>query len=139
MIKAKDIQIGMNKKIRLVLRSSKTHWTSDPPQIVKLTAQPCEHNEKQTNHKDSLLCCPFLLLQRYAAMCKSYKSEDEQFFVFSDRMPVNPDQYRKTLKLCLSLAGFIKENYDTLSMQAGRSCDLMKMGVSVETMKILGH
>ena len=135
-IKARDVQIGDNKKkIRIILRSSKTHWVSDPPQIVTLMAHPCEATIR-TDDQES--CCPFTLLRQYLAVHKSYKMDSEPFFVFTDRTPIGPEQYRKTLKLCLSLAGFIKENYDTHSMRAGCSCDLLKMGVLVETIKKLG-
>ena len=136
-VKACDVQIGDNKKkIRIILRSLKMHWISDPPQTVKLTAHPFESKLKTSDREN---CCPFTMLRQYLLVRKSYKTEREQFFVFSDRTPIGPEQYRKTLKLCLSLAGFTKENYDTHSMRAGRSCDLLKMGVSVEMIKKLGH
>ena len=39
-IKAKDVFVGTNKpKLMLILRSSKIHWVSDKPQIIKLSKE----------------------------------------------------------------------------------------------------
>ena len=38
-ILAKDVQVGTNKKkILFVLRTSKTHWTNNRPQLIKITS-----------------------------------------------------------------------------------------------------
>ena len=45
---------------------------------------------------------------------------------------------RKALKFILQQAGFNQNNYGTHSMWAGRRVDLLKYGVSVETVKEMG-
>ena len=139
-IKAKDVHIGENKyKMMLILYSSKTHWKDMSPQIVKISVIRKTRMKSSSSSSSTHMHCPFQLLRDYVHIWKSYKSETEQFFVFSDHSPVSGLQFRKTLKLCLSLAGFDKENFNCQSFHLGRACDLMKMNVSVETIKKLGR
>ena len=67
------------------------------------------------------------------------KSIYEPFFIFIDGSPVRPDHMHKTLKFMLSQAGFQAAAYNTHSLRSGRCGDLLKMGISVETIKKLGH
>ena len=45
----------------------------------------------------------------------------------------------KTLKIMLQRAGFNQLLYDTHSLRSGRRVDLVKYGISVETVKDLGR
>ena len=56
-------------------------------------------------------------------------------FVFSDHSPVKPQHARVCLKNMLTLAGFDAEYYSVHSLRAGRSCDLLKLGVSIDSIK----
>ena len=137
-MKAADVYIGDNKdKLMFILHSSKTHTKSDKPQIIKILAQEVGRNDQIKLHKHNI--CPFSIIDNYLKIRKPMKSKDEPFFVFKDKMPVGIAQFRKTLKLALSLAGFDETLYDTHSLRAGRSCDLMNMNVSIETIKKLGR
>ena len=66
-INAPDVQIGLNKKkIRMLLRTSKTHWKDKKPQIIKIRALQKPTNQSK---KCKLKChCPFELLQNYAKL-----------------------------------------------------------------------
>ena len=75
-ILAGNIHIAQNKdKILILLESSKTHCTADPPQTVKIkAAKPTPHN----GHEDN---CQFYLLRVYLALRKGFVTKNEQFFV----------------------------------------------------------
>ena len=66
-------------------------------------------------------------------------SDDEPFFVFRDHQPVKPCHFRNCLKTCLEACGFDADNYNTHSLRLGRSCDLYRLGLSIETIKKLGR
>ena len=136
---ASDIQIATNKKkILLILYSSKTHSKASTPQIIKISSF-LKESEGQLRGSENDQCCPYSLLRQYALMHGNYKSDCEPFFVFSDRSPVTPKQMGKCIKMILRKAGFNEKLYGTHSMRAGRTCDLFKLGLSVETIKKLGR
>ena len=146
----RDFHIGLNKrKMLFVLRSSKTHGLDTKPQLIKIAAssQRKYHlsmnqqsgSSSQTNDRGLELPCPFMLLWRYLARRTPYKSHTEPFFIFMDGSPVHPLHFRTCLKHSLNLAGFNERNYNTHSLWLGRSCDLYKLGLSVETIKKLGR
>ena len=148
-ILARDVQIRMNKKkILLILRSSKTHSQASHPQLIKISASDRTMNNHgknggislRTTHQDCLMMpCPYKLLRLYASMRGNYLTNEEQFFVFSDRSPVLPQQMSKCLKTVIREVGFDETLYGTHSLRAGRTCDLYKLGLSVETIKKLGR
>ena len=75
----------------------------------------------------------------YLAYCEDYTDVSENFFIFRGGIPVQPLNFRKTLKQMICLAGLDQSYYSTHSLRAGRSCDLLKLGFSVETIKKLGR
>ena len=135
-IKARDVQIGKNKnKLLFILRSSKTHCSSNKPQMVKI--QSIEQKNPQSCK--TKYNCPFTLLKEYLNVRGPAQSKKEQFFVFSDGSPVTPHHMRTNLKALLSRARFQAKYYDTHSLRIGRATDLLNMGISVETIKKLGR
>ena len=134
-VKACNVLIGTNKnKIMLILYTSKTHGHESKPQIIKIDAVDSERQDKKTKET-----CPFALLQNYFKMRRTYKSVDEQFFVFRDRTPVTAAHVRMVLKKALVENGINPQFYSSQGMRAGRATDLMEMGVSIETIKKLGR
>ena len=148
---ARDVHIGLNKrKMLFVLRTSKTHGLAAKPQLIKIAASTTGKNKMfknrqngqsnpPTNDESLELPCPFMLLRQYLTRCTPYKKHTEPFFVFKDGSPVRPLHFRMCLKQSLSLAGFDERNNNTHSLRLGRSCDLYKLGLSVETIKKLGR
>ena len=127
---APDVHIASNKKkLLFILRTSKTHWKNNKLQFVKISST-C----KITNNCH----CPFNILQSYVHRRPTCRKLKEPFFVFADRSPVLPNHMRGLLKLILTEANIDANNYSTHSFRAGRSCDLLEMGLSVETIKKLG-
>ena len=65
----------------------------------------------------------------------NYKTDEEQFFIFSDRSPVKPHHLRTVLRTVLDRLGLDSKLYDVHSLRSGRTCDLAKFGYSVEQIK----
>ena len=126
-----DIHIGVNKnKILFVLRTSKTHWKNSKPQLVKI--QSISSNPSKLKK-----FCPFELLRSYLVVRRKLKLESELFFIFKDGSPVTPNNMRTVLKTILQLGRFDSRLYLTHGFRSGRALDLLKAGLSVETIKKL--
>ena len=97
----------------------------------------CGRTEK-TGENSSNAACPFTTLKNYLKLRKSYRDKEEQFFVFRDRSPVTQWHFRKMLRDLLKLNNVDQAFYSTHALRSGRSCDLLDMGVSVETIRKLG-
>ena len=138
---AKDVQITSNKnKFLFVLRSSKTHTKGNTPQFVKLSSNgQVKGCVKQARKNCDTSLCPYELLRHFASSRPPYKTDNEQFFVFSDRSPVAARHLRNCLKQALQSEKFNDKLYTLHSARSGRALDLLKLGLSVETIKKLGR
>ena len=136
-ILARDVQVGDNKKkILMILRSSKTHGEGSKPQSVKISSQP----KSRTTRYFSTHFCPYKLLRHYGKHRGPFKKRSrDPFFVFSDGSKVTPTHARNCLKKILTRAKFDSWAYSFHSLRAGRTLDLLKYGLSVETIKKLGR
>ena len=131
-IQAKDVYLADNKKKMLfILHTSKTHNKGNKPQRVTISASG--------NGSKIQEYCPFEILQKYISMRPGRITKNESFFVFRDRTPVTPNQFRKILQKALKKAGIKSDFYCTHSFRIGRSTDLYKKGISVETICKLGR
>ena len=82
---------------------------------------------------------PFSILCDYVNLRPPTVSDAEQFFVFSDNAAVKPDQLRKILRLLIRNIGLQPELYNIHSLRIGRCRDLLKLGLSIETIKKIGR
>ena len=132
---AKDVFIGFNKrKLLFVLHSSKTHDCGNEPQLIKISST------SNVKTKNNLAPCPYALMRKYSRMRGPYDKEgSEPFFVFRDGSPVTPAHFRALLKLILTKLGYNEKFFNIHSLRIGRSNDLLKLGLSVETIKKLGR
>ena len=127
---ARDVHIAQNKaKMLFILHTSKTHWKNDKPQMVKITS----HRAIDKGF------CPFALLRQFASQRGPYRDISEPFFIFCDRQPVKPDHMRICLRSTIKMIGLNEQLYSVHSLRVRRSSDLFLMGLSVETIKKLGH
>ena len=132
-VKAAAIHVGHNKdKIMVVLYTSKTHGLESKPQKVKISTAPCER-------RNTKFFCPISAVITYMDIRGSYVTDNEQFFVFADRSPVGPHHLRTLLRQLLSYLNLDEQLYDVHSFRSGRTCDLEKLGYSVEQIKVLGR
>ena len=130
-VRARDVHIGVNKKKMLfVLHTSKTHWLDAKPQTIKISSQ---------GEIGSCEFCPFKLLNDYIEMRGNRDSDDETFFVFSDKTAVSAVNFRLTLRKVLKTLQLDETLYSPSSFRAGRAVDLDGMQVSLESIKILGR
>ena len=140
-ILARDVHLANNKnKILFILYLSKTHDKSQHPQMVKISSR--KQNDPTKNYrKQELTYCPYNLLRKYIQVRGPYstKNLEEPFFVFSDHSAITPQVMRSVLKCTLKWTGFNETLYDTHSFRIGRTVDLLKLGLSVETIKKIGR
>ena len=136
---ARDVQIGQNKrKFLLILQTSKTHWKNNKPQLIKISAEKRTSNIKLKN-KPSGEFCPYKLLCDFAKIRGGYNDDSDPFFVFLDGSPILPNRVLLCLKTVIHQAGFDERLYSNHSLRIGRTCDLLKLGLSVQTIKKLGR
>ena len=91
-VKAKDVHAGLNKnKILLIFYTSKTHNLGTYSQEVKIASS------QQSNFYIKCNFCPFKLIRNYMTMRGGFKSDSEQFFLFSDGSDVYPHHVHKVL------------------------------------------
>ena len=137
-IKAVDVHVGTNKKkILLILRTSKTHNKGDKPQLIKIASTPCHGNDIQMVADNKY--CPFHLLRKFISQRPELQHGKEDFMVYSDGSLIMPDQVRFILKRMLQKAGLDYKYYCFHGLRSGRASDLLKLGVSVETIKQIGR
>ena len=140
-LKARDVRISCNKqKMLFILRTSKTHGHGSKLQTIKINSVAYDPLGQET---DTVILsdkyCPYILLSNYLDVRKSKRADDsEQFFVFRDRSTVTAQHFCKVLKRLLISAGFNSEFYGTHSIRAGRTGDLLDLGVNFEVLKKLG-
>ena len=142
-VRVADVHIGKNKKKFLfILRSSKTHQRSMKPQMIKILMVG-EGNESKHGHsltaKSKGWFCPYSVLKQFAMIRPKYHDPNEQFFIFRDYTPVMALHMRSTLHLMLKIMQYNETLFNCHSFRSGRSSDLLKYGLSMETIKQLGH
>ena len=136
-ILASNVHIRENKiKILFLLKTLKTHSKGSQPQRIKISSTPVK--EKASTGSGTKFC-PFRILSDFVIARPSALNETEQFFIFRDHKPVTPIHMRTTLHKLISRMGLQPELYNRHSFQIGRGCDMVKMGVSVETVKKIGR
>ena len=106
-ILAKDMQVATNKnKMLLILRTSKTHWKDNKPQLVKIISSKHKRNSKY---------CPFKILRDYITLRGNRTSINEVFFIFRDKSPVKPYHFRQMLQIILRHNKYNAKLYNTMS------------------------
>ena len=130
---ARNVHIGLNKrKILFIFLTSKTHTKGDKPQQVKI----CSSNSGQ---RITNAYYPFVILCRFIESRPMMANKNEQFFIYSNHTPLRQTQLQKILVRALKDVGLDSKAYSFHGLHAGRSSDLLKMGISVETIKKLGR
>ena len=126
------------RKILFVLRTSKRHWLDSEPQMVKISStSAC--NSRMEIRKNKNQFCPYQLLRKYSSVHSKSRSPQESFFVFRDRSPVKPEQFRWVMKKTLDKCGVDSRLFSGHSFRIGCGTDLLKLGVLVETIKNMGR
>ena len=140
---ARDVHIADNKnKLMFILRHSKTHTLGDKPQIIKITSEPKMTSNNQILHSKFTSynqICPFKILSNYLGVRRGFRSFDEPFFVFRDKAPVTPHNFRSLLKESVIKLGLETKFYGSHSFRASRAVDLWKLQVPISIISKLGR
>ena len=138
---ARDVHIGQNeRKFLLILRTSKMHWKNMKPQMIKISAM--RNSSQSKSHKLVVTqndYYPYKLLRTYANIRGDFKTDSEPFFVQSDHSPVTPRQINTVRKTTIRELGFDSSLYSSHGLRSGRTSDLAKLGLSMESIKKLGR
>ena len=131
------------QKIQVILRSSKTHTKSEQPQVVKINANS-ELLKGCFDRRSKF--CPVAIVDRFLdARSKSLKGFGSKkriavqpLFAFSDNTPVKPEHFRPVLKKGIKECGLDPNLYDCHSLRSGWAMDLVKSGMNVHKIKLMG-
>ena len=131
-MKARDVHIASNKnKILVILYSSKTHGRESFPQKIKI--------EGSCMRVTNSFFCPFKLLRSYLQARGDYATETEEFFIFRDRSPVQPENVRSTLRRALKNLGLRPELYNTHSFRIGKATEMMSANYTLSEIMRAGR
>ena len=132
-----DVHIGRNKnKMLFILYSSKTHGRESLPQIIKINENQCKYNCKQIKQ----FFCPFTASREYLAIRGNYKTDQDQFFIFSNSNPVYANQVRSVLRKTLKNVNLNPKLYNCHSFRGGRASNLLKITkFSIDEVKFAGR
>ena len=126
----------IRRRIFFVLWSSKTHGKHMDPQLIKISSV---RNKNKNKTQQIEMPCPYDLIHHYAKMWGGYKKDNEPFFRLSDGTAIKPAQFNLNLRMFIKFAGFNEKLYSSHSLRTGRSCDLYKLDLSVETIMKIGR
>ena len=143
-VKAKDVHIALNKnKMLFILYTSKTHGYESRPQKIKIRASesyPCNQFIHSTKaHRITRFFCPFQISREYLTVRGNYSCDTEPFFVLRDHTPITPNLVRNTLSKMLRNLNLNPKNYNSHSFRIGRTGDMLKLGYSIEEIKLAGR
>ena len=134
-IRACNIQLAQNKdKIKILLYSSKMHDKESKPQQIKISAA-----EKVSIKKKDRFFCPFLLMRQYMKLRGGYLSDDESFFLYSDKSVIPQNTIRNCLKKIITKLNLNSNVYMFQSLRTGRATDMLKFGYPIEMIKRCGR
>ena len=131
-IKALNVHIASNKqKILILLYSSKTHDKESRPQEVKISGS-------EITWSDRKFFCPFQVMRTFIKARGDVTSDQEPFFVFSDRSLVPANTLRVLLHKLLWNLNLQPEVFNFQSMRIGRATDMLIFGFTIEQIKRMG-
>lgn len=133
-ILARDVHFNhKERKVQIILRSSKTHSQGDKPQYIKISTE----DSKLVLNNQHL--CPYKVIWDYLEMRGPKLSDVDTFLVFRDNSPVKPHQVQAVLKKALlSLCDNPKE-FSFHSLRSGFATELEKRHVSLRVIQIKGR
>lgn len=132
-ILAEDVKISTNllkRKVKCILRSSKTHHTGNVPQIIDVI--PDQLVLGTTN-------CPFNILKNFSHVRPKRIAAGAQYFVFADGSRVTDRHYRAVLRRILKNLNLPPKSFNTHSLRIGRASTLFKRKVPVQIIQKLGR
>ena len=134
------------KRLLIVLYTSKTHGLESAPQKVKILGnKTIEITDSDTTRtfnmhtRDLGKFCPVEWTRRYIRLRPKIYNDTENLYILSDGSPLKACFMRSLLREILNDFNLDGQMYDTHSFRIGRATDLFKSGVSIEDIKQLGR
>ena len=94
---AVDVHVASNKnKILFVLRTSKTHWTDNKPQLIKITST---QNRNTAKGRDF---CPFIILKEFVSFGPTCRDFREPFLCLCRPNTSQASTYEGNLQIATS-------------------------------------
>lgn len=128
-----DVKISQNqlkRKVKCILRSSKTHHKGNMPQIVDIVPDM---------EVLGTALCPFNILSTFSQLRPKRIHPGTQYFVFADGSRVTDRHYRSVLRMILTRLGLPARSFNTHSLRIGRASTLFKRKIPVDTIRKLGR
>lgn len=131
-VKAADVKVSTNRnkrKVKYLLRSSKTHHPGRKPQSVNLVPDAVGY---------AAHLCPVKIVTDFLRL-RPPRHPGDHLFVFSDNSPVNESHVRAVLKRALLDLNLPAKAYSFHGWRSGRATDLYKRNFSVEFIRDVGR
>lgn len=133
-ILARDVHLSeVNKKVQIILRTSKTHGLGDQPQYIKFNT----HDSRSFLYNRHF--CPYEIVKNFVKMRIVKQNDRDIFFVFSDNTPVKPYQLSAILKRALKRLGVDASDFGTHSLRIGFATQLDHRHVSLSEIRRRGR
>lgn len=132
-VAADDVKISKNllkRKVKVILRSSKTHRHGQSPQILDIIPEPEVLGSS---------FCPYNVIAYYTQIRPRRTNVKTQFFTFSDGSKVTERHFRTVLLRAIRNLGLPSDSYNTHSLRIGRACTLFKRNVPVTQIRKIGR
>lgn len=121
---------SLKRKVKCILRSSKTHHAGNSPQIIDIIPDPQVLGSTE---------CPYNILSNFSLIRPRRIHPGSQYFVFSDGSRVTERHFRTVLRTIISNLGLSSRSFNTHSLRIGRASTLFKRKVPVEIIRKLGR
>lgn len=128
-----DVKISRNllkRKVKLILRSSKTHRRGNSPQLIDVI--PDQEVLGTIN-------CPFNILANFAQIRPHRINPGSQFFCFSDGSRVTERHFRTVLRRALKNLNLSPGSFNTHSLRIGRASTLFKKNYPIAFIQKAGR
>lgn len=133
-ILARDVHFNhKERKVQIILRTSKTHGLGDQPQYVKISSDDARvflYNQK---------FCPYQVVNAFMQTRGPKLNDGDPFFVFSDNSPVKPYQMQAVLKRALKGFGIDPSDFGIHSLRIGYATTLDHRHVSLDVIRRKGR
>lgn len=131
---ARDVHLSSSqKKVQIILRTSKTHGLGDQPQYVKFDTFD-SRSYLYNKH-----FCPYEIVKEFAELRGPKLNERDLFFRFRDGSPVKPHQLSGILKRALRKLGIDPSDFGTHSLRIGFATQLDHWHVSLSEIRRRGR
>ena len=134
-VKVKDVHIAQNKdKMMFILYHSKTHNRGpDRRRLKLLKVIPWIVTRKL------VFFCPFAVAREYLHLRGDYIYDHDPFFIWRDQSPVTAYQVQTILRKTIASLNLDATLYNSHSFRIGRTTDLLKFGVPIGKVQLIGH